>query len=220
MLEHLIAAATATPTPSPSPSSTHDAYDWWSDIWLPLLVGAGSVFIAAVAVRLASRSNRLAAAATQAAERSNAIAKRAIELEDKRAQRAQEREDRLERQAFADRYLRGVQEVVDELAADPHWWDRARPDPSPQLGRLSALRYEAIVLRYFDFPGAEAMDFIQVAGSAHVGHGIVMSAYSYAHALVNKWARQDGPLDKYLSYWNEQLQQEIDEAASRTGTTE
>lgn len=108
MLDDFIASATATPTPMPF--SPHDAYDWWSDIWLPALVGFGSVGAAAAAVIVAWRSARVAETSAEAAQRATAAAERSNELthqalthEREQAKLAAERVEAEARARFADR---------------------------------------------------------------------------------------------------------------------
>ncbi len=129
MLDDFIASATATPTPIPL--SAHDAYDWWSDIWLPGVIGVGSVGAAAVAVFISWRSNRLTLASTQAAERasaaaeaSNELARASLEHERSQAKASAEQAEEERRQRFADRVLPHVDALCEayEHGADaiPH----------------------------------------------------------------------------------------------------
>lgn len=100
----------AAASPLPVPADTHSAYEWWSDIWLPAIVGLGSVAAAAAAVFVARRSNKFAAVSTRAAERATAAAERANELaaqaldhEREQASRNAEVTERQRRSDFADR---------------------------------------------------------------------------------------------------------------------
>jgi hypothetical protein len=205
VLADLIAATTP-----PVPAADHDTYDWLSDVWLPGLTGVASLAISAVAVWIAARSTSFAKAATLAAERSNAIAERAVAAEEARGQRAADRDERAERQAFADRFLAMLQEIVQELEDDPDWWTAPRSTPSPAMALYRSLLLESLAVGYPDFPSEPAMDMIQKAAEAHTGHYLVTQAYSYAHALVHLWVRRDSTLEGMQSFWIEQLQNAVD----------
>lgn len=183
-------AATATPTPMPA--AVHDAYDWWSDIWLPAVVGFGSVFIAFVAVRVARRSNRLASAATKAAERSNAIAKRSLAHEEQQAKRARDESKIEERRDYAKRFLGAIDLLADELAADPSSWDTpvgSSKGISNSLKLFGPLIMEAVALGYDNFPEEKSMALLKEASGAPYPISHIQRARAAVRAIVTFWTK-------------------------------
>lgn len=182
MLADLIAA---TATPAPLPANAHDAYDWWSDIWLPALVGVGSIAAAGVAIMVAARSNRLARAATKAAERSNAIARRALEHEQRQAKEAEARLERDRRAAFSDRVLARFDTFVDQL-------ERRDPEARRSLADIGALNMEVVEngwpeLQLNDWAGW-VLDIEPTEGR---DRGIKIRRLRHAlHAVMSAWVRE------------------------------
>lgn len=205
MLADLIAASTAPTAPGP-----HDAYDWWSDIWLPALVGVGSIAVAAVAIVIAHRSNRLAHAATKAAERSNAIARRASDDERKRRIREEKNEARAERQAFADRWMIPLRKLADQLENDPGFWSTPHPSTNSWLREAGPLMMEQGPRGYNDFPDEMAVSVIQRAGSASLGPTIVVQAFSSANALVQAWVHDPAGVKFWIDYYDKWVDREIE----------
>lgn len=196
MLADLIAATTPPTAPGP-----HDAYDWWSDIWLPAVVGLGSLAIAGVAVRVATRSNRLAAAATEAATKSNAIAERAVQADQARADEARAESQRQERRRLGDRYLVHLDELSAEMHSDPTLWERPLEEIDDNaLFRMSPVIFEATARGWSDFPSSVAVELVRSAAKAGGGTRRTQLARNAAHTIVNFWIEDPATSDGMIEF--------------------
>ncbi|WP_413600832.1 hypothetical protein [Curtobacterium sp. Curtsp57] len=192
-------AATAAPTPNVQ--IARDAYDWWSDIWLPALTAVASLAVSAVAVGIARRSNKFAQAATKAAERSNAIARAAARQEDLRVEREAARVLREERSAFAKRFLRAIDRLSGELHAEPMLWSM----PMDEIGDnalydIGPMLFEAAVRRWEQTPFDAAVQFIRDGAKAGGGARHTQIARNAAHSLVWYWAEDPARIDRMLPF--------------------
>lgn len=184
--------AMATSTDGSAPT----VFEWWSELILPTVVGAGSLAIALVATFVAARSNRLARAATAAAARSNAIAKRANELEQQRDQRALEAEARADRQAFCDRWSPVLAELGDQMVKNP-----AVTQLSPAWIENARLTMELDIRGYGTFPVDAAMQMLLRASKPR-NPFLMMQALACAHALIHEWVRNPVATDEAVQRYN------------------
>jgi exonuclease VII large subunit len=174
-------AATSPPTPSPD----HSWYDWLSDIVLPTVVGIGSLAIAAAAVFVARKSNRHAAAATKAADRSNALARRAILHDEQRAEEADRRNERSERDVYVNRVLASLDLLAEHLEnGDEDQATRAH-------SAVAVLQMEAVARGYSSAPTGSAVDWLIEANGEHPlsREDAFLVARQAFRALLTEWAR-------------------------------
>lgn len=200
MLADLAAATTLT-----APATGHDAYQWFSDIWLPAGVGVGSLLIAGIAVAVAARSNRLARAATRAAERSNAIAKRTLVHEERQAARAGEIEALNGRREYAARWLLVIDALIEDARRDPSYWTRPIEEADlTSMARVGPMLMEGSARWYHDFPNNETVQMVKNAAKAGGDDLRLLHAKTNAHALVDFWA-QDPDRNKWaVAYYTDQ----------------
>jgi hypothetical protein len=141
----------AAATPAPTLGTTHDSYSWWSDIWLPGLVGLGSVAAAAAAVLVAWRSNRVAQRATAAAERSNELAHQALAHERAQAKLTAERVEAEARAQFAER--------VNTRFEAFYLLQESESDSEREVVEISTLTFEAIANGWSDLDLSDWLEF-------------------------------------------------------------
>jgi hypothetical protein len=181
VLAELIAA---TPSPAPPPSGGHSLYDWFSDIWLPAVVGASSVAVAVFAVLVARRSNRLSAASTKAAERSNALARRALAHDEARAREEDRQLGQAAREIFAGRAM----DALDELARQIEQGDHAAAIRGHD--QVTLLQMEAMSRGFKAAPIATAVRWItdvqQDHGKISRPDAFLKAKQSY-HAGLSAW---------------------------------
>lgn len=188
-------------------------FEVWSELVLPTLVGAGSIFIAAVAVAVASRSNRLARAATKAALRSNAIADRANRLEENRDRRERVADEQAERQAFADRWSSVIDQMQNEINSHPTW--AQDPQPWAAFGLAGRLRVEASV-RGLNFPADAVWKVMMRGAEAAQGPTVVGQAVAAAHALGSSWVQDPGDVENAILTSEQWLRLRIGENLEET----
>ncbi|MBK0296246.1 hypothetical protein IAE22_29115, partial [Bacillus sp. S34] len=163
----LLDALLAAPTPD---TEVITAYDWWRDIVLPGIVGVAGLALTAVTIRVASRSNKFAAAATAAAERSNTIAERVAAQEEARAAEAREQRSREDRREFGNRFLVAIDRLVSELTADPALWSQKIDEVGDNaLYDLGPLLFEATARGWTDLPSDAAVQTVRSGAKAGGG---------------------------------------------------
>lgn len=182
MLADFIAA---TPVATAPPNNGHSLYDWFSDIVLPAVFGAGSFAVALVAVLVATRSNKLSAASTKAAERSNALARRALAHDEARAKEEDRNQGRGARETFAGRAVDALDHLSELLEQN---------DLNASLrahDQVSLLQMEAVSRGYTAAPIAAGVAWLTTVNTFHgeVGRpdAFLQAKQSY-HAALTAWA--------------------------------
>ncbi len=205
----------ATATSPPTPAVVHDAYDWWSDIWLPAIVGAGSIAAAAAAVFIARRSNKFAAVstraaerATEAAERANQLAAQALEHEQEQANRTAEIVEAERRSRFADRVTARFDLFLTEREHETDDYSRHVPEigtlalESIASGwRLDLNAWVQEALRH-DHSDPEEREFY---------HSDLRQAI---HTTMASWVRDSAGFDSDSEYFKKQLHEEYPDPVS------
>lgn len=202
MLADLIAASA---TPTPMPASAHDPYDWWSDIWLPGLVGFGSVAAAAAAVLVAWRSNRVAQRATAAAERSNELAHQALAHERAQAKLTAERVEAEARTRFAER--------VNARFESFYLLQESEADADREVAEISTLTFEAIANGWSDLKLTEWVQFSMRAVPTHIEErrDYFDDHRTALRTIMAAWVRNPADLNSDRDYFMEALRADFPE---------